>query len=58
LQVFTGTPALVTRDGTVLTMFASQAQFSGGGDGWVVVAQSGSILIKFQHAGGNTTVQF
>jgi alpha-D-xyloside xylohydrolase len=58
LQVFTSTPATVTRDAAVLTMFASQAQFSAGGDGWIVAAQSGFISIKFQHSGGNTIVQF
>lgn len=58
LQVFTSTPATVTWDGAALTMFTSQAQFSAGSDGWVVGAQPGFILIKFQHAGGNTTVQF
>jgi alpha-D-xyloside xylohydrolase len=59
LQVFTDTPATVTRDGAALTKFASQAQFSAGSNGWIVGAQPpGFILIKFQHAGGNTTVQF
>lgn len=58
LQVLAGPPATVQRDGVALPKFASAAQFSVGGDGWVSGAPSGFISIRFQHIGGNTTIQF
>jgi alpha-D-xyloside xylohydrolase len=58
LQVLIATPAQVSRDGTSLSRFTSQAQFTSATGGWVAGPEPGFISIKFQHSGGVTTVQF
>ena len=58
LQVLTGIPTTVRRDGNALQKFSSQAMFDAGGDGWIAGPQAGFVSIKFHHTGGTSTVQF
>jgi alpha-glucosidase (family GH31 glycosyl hydrolase) len=56
LQVLANPPAAVKRDGAALPLFASAPEFDAAASGWRVDAQTGIIFVKFQHSGGNTTV--
>ena len=58
LQVLADAPAAVKRDGMALPQFNSSPEFDAAGSGWRMDAQTGMILVKFQHAGGNTTLEF
>jgi alpha-D-xyloside xylohydrolase len=57
-QVLGDAPATVKLDGATLLQFASEADFEAAGTGWRADAQTRLIMIKFQHAGGNTTLAF
>jgi alpha-D-xyloside xylohydrolase len=58
LQLFTKEPATVRRDGAPLPKFATAEQLDAAATGWRADAQTGFIFIKFQHAGGVTSVIF
>jgi alpha-D-xyloside xylohydrolase len=58
LQVLADAPAAVKRDGVTLPQLASAADFEMAGTGWRADPQTRLILVKFQHGGGNTTLEF
>jgi alpha-D-xyloside xylohydrolase len=58
LQVLADAPAAVKRDGVTLPQLASAADFETAGTGWRADPQTRLILVKFQHGGGNTTLEF
>jgi alpha-D-xyloside xylohydrolase len=56
LQLLGDEPAAVMRDGAALTKLTTPAQFDAGTAGWRVDNQAHLVFVKFQHAGGTTTV--
>jgi hypothetical protein len=48
---------VITRDG-IVTPKVTAAQFPGLNEGWFQDPQLGKLRIKFQHAGGSTTIRF
>jgi alpha-D-xyloside xylohydrolase len=57
LHILAAEPAAITRDG-IATPKVTAAQFSAVNDGWFQDPQLGKLRIKFQHAGGSTTIRF
>jgi alpha-D-xyloside xylohydrolase len=58
LQILGDAPAAVTRDGTPLSKLVTGAEFDSATVGWRADTINRLILIKFQHGGGTTTIQF
>jgi alpha-D-xyloside xylohydrolase len=56
LQILTGAPNKVVRDGTDLTRFATQVALDAVPEGWRFDSTSGFAFIKIQHPGGQTKV--
>ena len=56
LQLLVLEPVTVIRDGAILPKLATPAQFDAADTGWQADAHARLVLIKFQHAGGTTTV--
>jgi len=56
LEILTGAPQSVVRDGALLPKLATVAELSAAPTGWAHDAQSGFLSVKFQHAGGSTAV--
>jgi alpha-D-xyloside xylohydrolase len=57
LQILRGEPAAVLRDGVALQKLATAAEFDGATAGWRTDTSAGLLFIKFQHGGGETTIQ-
>jgi len=58
LQVLGNEPVVITRDGLVLTKFATAAEFDAAETGWRTDEQAQVFFIKFLHRGGTTTIKF
>lgn len=58
LKIRSGEPAAVLRDGTALQKFATAGQFDASNSGWRADAAGGFVFVKFDHAGGKTTIRF
>jgi alpha-D-xyloside xylohydrolase len=56
LHVLGSSTAAVKRDGAALPLLPSVPEFDAAASGWRVDAQTGMIFVKFQHSGGNTTI--
>jgi hypothetical protein len=56
LEILSGAPQSVVRDGALLPELATVAALSAAPTGWAHDAQSGLLSVKFQHSGGSTTV--
>jgi alpha-glucosidase (family GH31 glycosyl hydrolase) len=56
LHILTAEPAAVTRDGAAMTKVTA-AQFAAANEGWFEDPQLQKLRIKFQHAGGTTTIR-
>jgi alpha-D-xyloside xylohydrolase len=56
LEILTGAPQSVVRDGKLLPEFATTDELSAALQGWAHDTQTGLLSVKFQHTGGSTTV--
>jgi alpha-D-xyloside xylohydrolase len=56
LRILMAPPAQVTRDGTIVPNLPAPPSFDAAQTGWQPDGSTGFILVKFQHAGGATTV--
>jgi hypothetical protein len=58
LQILADEPVMVTRDDTALPQRATPAEFEAADTGWRFDASARLLLIKFQHPGGTTQINF
>lgn len=58
LQILGDEPGTVLRDGIPIKKFATASEFDAADTGWRADANTRLIHIKFQHGGGNATIQF
>jgi alpha-D-xyloside xylohydrolase len=58
LRINVQRPALVRRNGTVLTEEVTPAAFAAASTAWLFDATAGLVLVKFAHPGGTVTVSF
>jgi hypothetical protein len=58
LEVHVHAPGSVRHNGLALTHVVDKAAFDAATSGWLVAATSGAVLVKFDHSGGTSRIEF